>query len=142
MYMLRVRTSQYSLVSTTRREKSVRRLLHSHGEARAFVNGQWFTGEDFLRTTFYVLDGVLTAREPPRPVDTVDLQQGFVVPPFGDAHNHFPSREPDLADGNRAHLDAGVFYTLNPGGDAEAANPSGPNWAHQPQLILSSRMVC
>jgi hypothetical protein len=90
---------------------------------KAFVNGQWFTGKDFQSRMFYSVNGVLTTQTPPGPVDTIELQGTFVVPPFGDAHNHFPSRKEDLNDGNRAHLEAGVFYTLNPGGDADAANP-------------------
>ena len=96
---------------------------HPDLATKEFVNGKWFTGENFRATKFYSASGILTTRKPSGPVETVDLQGGFVVAPFGDAHSHFPSREEDLADGNRAHLDAGVFYTLNPGGDAKVANP-------------------
>ena len=92
-------------------------------EAQAFVNGKWFTGKDFQSGTFYAVDGNLTARKPDGPVRTIDLQGGFVVPAFADAHNHSPSSSHDLADANRAFLDAGVFYVLNAGGNAEAANP-------------------
>jgi imidazolonepropionase-like amidohydrolase len=67
--------------------------------------------------------GKLTTRAPSSSVDAVDLHGGFIVPPFGDAHNHFPSGDQDFAEGNRTHLRAGVFYTLNPGGNAEIANP-------------------
>jgi hypothetical protein len=101
----------------------VRQIPHADLAPKEFVNGKWFTGKDFRSKTFYSANGILTTRNPSGPVEAVDLQGGFVVAPFGDAHNHFPSREEDLADGNRAHLDAGVFYTLNPGGDAEVANP-------------------
>jgi len=52
----------------------------------------------------------------------IDLQGGFVVPAFADAHTHFPSSRHDLADANRAFLDVGVFYILNAGGNAESAN--------------------
>jgi hypothetical protein len=103
--------------------KVVRETPHDGLVPKEFVNGKWFTGEDFRDRTFYSVNGILTAGKPSGPIETVDLQGGFVVAPFGDAHNHFPSREQDLADGNRAHLEAGVFYTLNPGGDAEVANP-------------------
>jgi len=94
----------------------------SGGQAKAFVNGEWFTGKDFQSTTFYAVDGILTRRKPAGPVQTVDLQKGFVVPAFADAHNHFPSSKQDLASANRAFMDAGVFYVLNAGGDAEPAN--------------------
>jgi imidazolonepropionase-like amidohydrolase len=93
---------------------------------KTFVNGHWFNGREFLRSTFYCADGKLTRRKPSSTVETVDLEGGFVVPPFGDAHNHFPSGERDFEEGNRAHLQAGVFYALNPGGNAEIANPIRP----------------
>jgi imidazolonepropionase-like amidohydrolase len=55
-------------------------------------------------------------------METVDLRGGFVVPAFADGHNHSPSSKQDLAAANRAYLDAGVFYVLNAGGNAEPAN--------------------
>lgn len=91
--------------------------------AKAFVNAKWFTGEQFENRTFYSVNGFLTARRPPGPVGTIDLHGGFVVPAFADAHNHSPSSRHDFADANLAFLHAGVFYVLNPGGNAESANP-------------------
>ena len=91
-------------------------------EANAFVDGRWFTGKDFESGTFYAVKGFLTSRKPMGPVRTIDLQGGFVVPAFADAHNHAPSSKYDFADANRAFLDAGVFYVLNAGGNAESAN--------------------
>jgi hypothetical protein len=96
--------------------------LPSGSEAKAFVNGEWFTGKEFKSRTFYSVNGILTTRKPTGPVETVDLQGGFVVPAFGDAHNHSPSSKQDLVAANRAYLDAGVFYVLNAGGNAESAN--------------------
>jgi hypothetical protein len=94
----------------------------SGSEAKAFVNGEWFDGKDFQSATFYTVNGLLTKRKPNGPLETVDLHGGFVVPAFADAHNHFPSSKQDLAAANRAYLDAGVFYVLNAGGNAEPAN--------------------
>lgn len=88
--------------------------------AKGFVNGQWFTGKDFQRATFYAVNGELTKRKPTGPVETVDLHGGFVVPAFGDAHNHFPGSEQEVGPANRAYLEAGVFYVLNAGGDAKS----------------------
>jgi imidazolonepropionase-like amidohydrolase len=96
---------------------------HSSSEAKAFVNGKWFTGKDFQSTTFYSVNGILTNRKPTGPVGTVDLQGGFVVPAFADAHSHFPSTEQNFETANRAFLQAGVFYVLNAGGDADKENP-------------------
>jgi imidazolonepropionase-like amidohydrolase len=100
--------------------------LSTDHRVKAFVNGQWFNGTDFLRRTFYCVEGKLATSAPSNSVNTIDLQGGFMVPPFGDAHNHFPSGEQDFAKANLAHLKAGVFYTLNPGGNAEIANPIRP----------------
>ena len=94
----------------------------SGSEAKAFVNGEWFTGEEFRSTTFYAVNGILTRRKPTGSIETVDLQGGFVVPAFADGHNHSPSSKQDLVAANRAYLDAGVFYVLNAGGNAEPAN--------------------
>ena len=64
---------------------------HSSSQAKAFVNGKWFTGKHFQNTTFYAVNGILTNRKPTGPVETVDLRGGYVVPAFADAHSHFPS---------------------------------------------------
>jgi imidazolonepropionase-like amidohydrolase len=94
----------------------------SGSETKAFLNGEWFTGKEFRSTTFYAVNGILTRRKPTGPMETVDLQGGFIVPAFADGHNHSPSSKQDLAAANRAYLDAGVFYVLNAGGNAEPAN--------------------
>src|SRR5215472_14924522 len=95
----------------------------SGDEAKALVNGKWFTGKDFKSTTFYAVHGVLTKQKPSGPVEIVDLQGGYVVPAFGDAHSHFPSSEQNFETANRAFLQAGTFYVLNAGGDADKENP-------------------
>jgi imidazolonepropionase-like amidohydrolase len=97
--------------------------LPSGSGAKAFENGQWFTGQNFESATFYVVDGILTKRKPPGLIETVDLQGGFVVPAFGDAHAHFPSTEQNFEVANRAFLQAGAFYVLNAGGNAEKESP-------------------
>ena len=95
----------------------------SNSEAKAFVNGNWFTGKGFQSTTFYAVNGILTNRKPAGPIEIVDLHGGFVVPAFGDAHSHFPSSEQNFDAANRAFFQAGAFYVLNAGGDAEKENP-------------------
>lgn len=90
--------------------------------AKAFINGRWFTGKDFESGTFYSVNGFLTASKPTGLMDTIDLNSGYVVPAFADAHIHSPSSRHDFTDANRAFLDAGVFYVLNAGGNAESEN--------------------
>src|SRR5262249_26971333 len=82
---------------------------HSSSHAKAFVNGKWFTGKEFQSTTFYAVNGILTNRKPTGPVEIVDLQRGFVVPAFGDAHSHFPGTEQNFEIASRAFLQAGAF---------------------------------
>ena len=76
----------------------------------AYVNGLWFDGEGFVAKTVYVVQGRLTSDRPGRVDNTYDLAGGYVIPPFGEAHNH------DLASGHeidqriREYLADGVFY--------------------------------
>jgi hypothetical protein len=52
------------------------------------VNGQWFNGRSFEPRTVYSVGGHFTATRPARVDTTVDLAGTWVVPPFGEAHNH------------------------------------------------------
>ena len=64
-----------------------------------YRNGVWYDGAAFVPRTVTVGP----------PGDDVDLDGGYVVPPFGDAHTHW--LEPDLLDVYVAeHLRAGVCY--------------------------------
>lgn len=85
-----------------------------------FTGGQWFNGKKFTRQTFYSVDGILTKKKPNGEVETIDLSNGFVVPPFAETHNH------NLAGGIyfnrefnekmiRRYLADGVFYVKIPG---------------------------
>ena len=79
-------------------------------------NGQWFDGEKFVDRTMYSVGGVFSANRPARVDSVIDLQQGYVVPPFGEAHNH----NVDAANATAArtivdkYLREGVFYAQNP----------------------------
>ena len=54
----------------------------------ALPNGRWFDGQSFELRTAYSVDGRLTFRKPARVDRTIDLAGSWVVPPFGEAHNH------------------------------------------------------
>jgi hypothetical protein len=73
-----------------------------------YRGGQWFDGSKFVRKTMYVADGVLHTRAPAQVDSVVDLAGGYVVPPFGDAHQHLV--DPRLDATIRDHLQAGIFY--------------------------------
>ena len=74
-----------------------------------FINGQWFDGKGFRRRSFYSVNGVLTRKKPAKIDETVDLKNGYVIPPFAEAHNHW--FEPQRVDQYiRNYLRDGVFY--------------------------------
>jgi hypothetical protein len=79
-----------------------------------FINGQWFDGKKFERRVFYSVGGVLTQKQLRAIDEVIDLQSGYVVPPFGEAHNHnieSPNRIEYFA---RQYLRDGIFYVKNP----------------------------
>ena len=75
-----------------------------------FINGQWFDGTQFVPEEFFSVDGLL-AKDTSRHIDeTVDLHNGYVIPPFGDAHEHnfdSPERTPAVT---AQYLKDGIFY--------------------------------
>ncbi len=76
-----------------------------------FIHGQWFDGAAFVPTDFYVESGVLT----PHPsslahLRTVDLHNHFVVPPFGDAHEHNFDSLSNTPAVVAQYLRDGIFY--------------------------------
>lgn len=72
-------------------------------------NGKWFTGSEFQPRTWYSRDGVLSSRPPARIDSVIDLRGQFVVPPFGEGHNHW--LEPRAIDAYiQEYLRDGVFY--------------------------------
>lgn len=79
-------------------------------------NGQWFDGEGFVDRPMYSVDGFFSETRPGHVDSLVDLQRGYVVPPFGEAHNH----NVDASDAAAAravvgkYLRDGVFYVQNP----------------------------
>ncbi len=74
------------------------------------TNGRWFDGTGFVPRTAYSVDGVLTFERPERIDSSLDLAGGFVVPPFGEAHNHDLASEWRLAERIHRYLWDGVFY--------------------------------
>jgi hypothetical protein len=63
-------------------------LVSQTGQVIALTNGRWFDGERFLPRTVYSVNGFFSFEKPARVGRTVDLAGGWIVPPFGEAHNH------------------------------------------------------
>lgn len=76
----------------------------------AFVNGQWFDGKGFRRQTFYAVNGLLTQKQPPKVDAEIDLKNGYVVPPFGDAHCHHFDSAYNVLSQKAMYLHDGIFY--------------------------------
>jgi len=80
----------------------------------AFINGVWFDGSGFSPKTGYAVDGHLTFHNPSHIDSTVDLAGAYVIPPFGEAHNHNvePLSKMDILV--QKYLRHGIYYVKNP----------------------------
>jgi hypothetical protein len=94
-------------------------------QAYEFINGQWFDGQNFRRRKFYAVGGILTGRKPASAASVVDLKNRYVIPPFGEAHNHNVEwrGEEAFALTRRTYLEAGIFYVKNPNNLPRARAP-------------------
>ena len=86
----------------------------SGSDSYAFINGRWFDGQGFQAATWYSVQGRLTRTPPQGKVETVDLSGLFVVPPFGEAHNHNVEGSWNIQAVAERYLKDGVFYVKNP----------------------------
>ncbi len=79
-----------------------------------FKNGNWFDGKKFKKMTFYSVDGTFSKKKPKNINETVDLKNQFVLPPFGEAHNHSVDNVFTLDGVVEKYLKDGIFYIKNP----------------------------
>lgn len=80
-------------------------------------NGRWLGERGFEPGTRWTVDGRIETLRPARVDSVIDLGGGWVVPPFGEAHNHnIDYSTPAGTDSLIArYLRDGVFYVKNPG---------------------------
>lgn len=88
-----------------------------------FAHGQWFDGQKFVAKKFYTVGGKLTSRKPARVDSVIDLSGKYVVPPFGEAHNHNVAQGSRLDAFIRMYREAGIFYVKNPNSLPRATTP-------------------
>lgn len=86
-------------------------VASAHGATR-FENGLWYRDGGFVPETWVAVEGELR-RDWEGEAEVVDLDGGFVVPAYGDAHRHGFTGDAFAAD-NEASLRAGVFWIGNP----------------------------
>ena len=87
-------------------------LFSQTGQIIALTNGRWFDGNTFQPRTAYSINGFLSFEKPARVDRVLDLAGGWIVPPFGEAHNHNIDgavEERSLA-AIRKYAADGVFY--------------------------------
>jgi imidazolonepropionase-like amidohydrolase len=90
-------------------------LTHPADAQTRYVNGRWFDGARFVEGSMYsTASGELTNRRPRGQVREIDLQGGYVVPAYGDAHHHGIDGEAGLDAEIAAFLRDGIFYVKNP----------------------------
>ena len=113
----------------------------------ALRHEQWFDGRRFRFRTFYVVNGLLQRRRPTH-LDSVDLAGQWVVPAFGDAHNHALDQEWRAPETIARNLTDGVFYLKNPINiPVLAAYPPGQSerdvfrWRHHQQRGASDSAI-
>ncbi len=71
----------------------------------------WFDGATFQKNDFYAVGGVFTHKAPAgAAVETVDLHGRFVVPPYGDAHEHNFDSVANTPKVAAEYLRDGIFY--------------------------------
>jgi hypothetical protein len=80
-------------------------------------NGKWLGPNGFRSETRYVVDARLSLARPSVVDSVIDVDGGWIVPPYGEAHNHNVSfTTPARTDSLLArYLRDGVFYVQNPG---------------------------
>lgn len=85
-------------------------------------NGQWFDGTRFKKATWYSINGILSNINPRRIDSTINLNNGFVIPPFGEAHNHNVNYTDQFSALSAKYLNHGIFYVKVPNNFLEGRN--------------------
>ncbi len=91
-----------------------------------FTNGNWFDGKTFKRKTFYSIGGVFSDKKPSKIDESIDLKNGFVIPPFGDAHTHNLDGVYNLEQSVNSYLKEGTFYVQVLGNHSTGAKETRP----------------
>jgi hypothetical protein len=81
------------------------------GNITEYRGGHIFDGERFVEGRLCVAGGAFVACGEPV-VEVVNLDSGFVIPPFGDAHTHHFDGPYTLGWHRSVYLNAGFFYAM------------------------------
>lgn len=89
----------------------------------AYTGARWFTGNGFQSSDVFVTHEQISFHRPAQVNRVIDIHNMYVVPPYGEAHNHnidYTTPEATAAIFAK-YAREGVFYVLNPG-----SAPRGP----------------
>ena len=104
-----------------------------------YTNGLWYTEKgdsiEFIAGERYADNGVFV-RERPDDAGVIDLGGAYVVPPFGEAHNHSVDGPGTEATAEK-YLAEGVFYFKNPNSIYSFTEPLLDFWARPETLDVS-----
>lgn len=84
---------------------------YNSNEAVTFYkNGYIFNGKTFEKKNFFVKDGRFTFNSLTHANKVVDLEEMYVIPPFGDAHTHNLDDVEQFDSIYKAYINEGTFY--------------------------------
>lgn len=88
-----------------------------HEKVIELRNGYWFDGSGFVfRKATYIIEGRFSFDMKGKTDTVIDLGNHYIVPPFGEAHNHNVEGDVFLGEDSviNSYLRIGVFYEKNP----------------------------
>jgi len=112
--------------------------LASTTQTFAFVNGRVFDGERFVDRTLYVANGRFVDAPPARIDSTIDVDGDFIVPPYGDAHNHHTVDPWIHEKAAKDFLAEGTFYSQVLTNRASAAKSTRDFFLHPETVDVST----
>lgn len=74
------------------------------------IGGNIFDGEKFVKKDLFIVDEKITFTKPGKLEKTINIENQFVIPPFGDAHTHSFYTDEDLESKINKNLAVGNFY--------------------------------
>lgn len=102
------------------------------------VNGMWFDGNKFSNRKVWIYDGKLSFKSRGKKTDkTIDIKGKYVIPPFGEAHNHNLESEYELQKRIDKYLSDGVFYVKLQSSIKKRIAPLMHNYNHPLGLDVS-----
>ena len=102
------------------------------------INGKWFDGQTFVEQTFWICDDKLSSKAGnTKNQRVIDLSGKYVIPPFGEAHNHNLESEYQLDQRINKYLKHGVFYVKLQSSIKKGMNPLMEKYNHPKGLDIS-----